>query len=205
MECKAIKMNGECRDDGDYKRLLEELHEKIVLKTRNIDPKRKKHKGNPEPIGVGQLIHHIDSIDADTFQWDANIPDDVAYYPLLVFEDVKLVQTGILSIVNRWFYEEIMRDKKLGIELSDAYMPVMVVSINTLYLYDKMLHKRGLTNVIDSFVMENAVYDKQTGMYRFQEVADFDGYLRSYPFRKVGDAVKWTTEMIKNRNNNVLN
>ena len=205
VECKAIKMNGECRDDGDYKRLLEELHEKIVLKTRNIDPKRKKHKGNPEPIGVGQLIHHIDSIDADTFQWDANIPDDVAYYPLLVFEDVKLVQTGILSIVNRWFYEEIMRDKKLGIELSDAYMPVMVVSINTLYLYDKMLHKRGLTNVIDSFVMENAVYDKQTGMYRFQEVADFDGYLRSYPFRKVGDAVKWTTEMIKNRNNNVLN
>ena len=184
---------------------LEELHEKIVLKTRNIDPKRTKHKGNPEPIGVGQLIHHIDSIDADTFQWDANIPDDVAYYPLLVFEDVKLVQTGILSIVNRWFYEEIMRDKKLGIELSDAYMPVMVVSINTLYLYDKMLHKRGLTNVIDSFVMENAVYDKQTGMYRFQEVADFDGYLRSYPFRKVGDAVKWTTEMIKNRNNNVLN
>lgn len=28
VECKAIKMNGECRDDGDYVRLLNELHEK---------------------------------------------------------------------------------------------------------------------------------------------------------------------------------
>ena len=201
VECKAIKMNGECRDDGDYKRFLDELHEKIVLKTRNLDPKRKEHKGDPEPIGVGQLIHHIDSIDADTFQWDANIPDDVAYYPILVFEDVKLVQAGILSMVNRWFYEEIKRDKTLGFELSEAYMPIMVVSINTLYLYDNMLRSRGLTNVIDTFVSENAVYDKYTGKYSFPEIADFDGYLRSYPFRKANDAVKWTNEMIKNRKN----
>lgn len=203
VECKAIKMNGECRDDGDYKRLLDELHEKIVLKTRNIDPKRKAHKGNPEPIGVGQLIHHIDSIDADAFQWDADIPDEVAYYPILVFEDVKLVQTGILPMVNRWFYEEIKRDKTLGFELSDAYMPVMVVSINTLYLYDKMLRSRGLTNVIDAFVRDNAVYNKSTGVYTFSEIADFDGYLRRNKFIKSGDAVKWITEMMNNSKANM--
>ena len=199
VECKAIKMNGECRDDGDYKRLLDELHEKIVLKTRNLDPNRKAHKGDPEPVGVGQLIHHIDSIDADTFQWDPSIPDEVTYYPILVFEDVKLVQTGILSMVNRWFYEEIKKNIKLGFELTDAYMPVMIVSINTLYLYDKMLHNRGLTNIIDTFVRDNAVYDKNIGEYHFMEIADFDGYLRSYPFQKAGDAVKWVREMLKNR------
>ena len=126
VECKAIKMNGECRDDGDYARLLEELHEKIVLKTRNLDKTRKEHKGEPEPMGVGQLVHHIDSIDADTFEWDSNIPDDVCYYPILVFEDVKLVQTGILSIVNRWFYEELKKKKDLV--LSEAIKPIMVVT-----------------------------------------------------------------------------
>lgn len=200
VECKAIKMNGECRDDGDYKRLLEELHEKIVLKTRNIDSKRKKHKGNPEPIGVGQLIHHIDTIDADTFQWDANIPDDVAYYPLLVFEDVKLLQTGILSMVNRWFYEEL--DKKKDIVLKDcSIMPIMVVSINTLYLYDSLLAKRGLCNVIDAFVRDYAKYDSTTGRYNVAALADFDAYLRRNPYKKSGDAVRWLKRIMKQGNN----
>ena len=34
----TIKMNGEIRDYADYDRLLDELHEKVVLKTRNLDP-----------------------------------------------------------------------------------------------------------------------------------------------------------------------
>ena len=118
VECKAIKMNGECRDDGDFGRLLEELHEKIVLKTRNLDKARKKFKRNPEPIGIGQLINHINSIEDDSFEWDKNIPDIVSYYPLLVFEDVRMLQPGLLSIVNRWFYEEISKigapDKPCG-------------------------------------------------------------------------------------------
>lgn len=190
VECKAIKMNGECRDDGDYGRLLDELHEKIVRKTRNLDPTRKEHKGDSEPIGVGQLIYHIDSIEADAFEWDKNIPDDVVYYPLLVFEDVKLVQKGILSMVNRWFYEEVKKEKELS--MSDtSCMPIMVVSINTLYLYDKLLQKKGLTNVIDTFVAEYTKKDSLTGEYQISEVADFDEYLRNNPFNKRNDMIKW--------------
>lgn len=196
VECKAVKMNGECRDDGDYRRLLDELHEKIVLKTRNLDPTRKAHKGPSEPIGVGQLIRHIDSIEANTFPWDDNIPDEVIYYPLLVFEDVKLVQKGILSMVNRWFYEEVKKEKELT--LSDtACMPIMVVSINTLYFYDKLLEGRGLTKVIDSFVNENAKYDSQTGEYSIQPLADFDEYLRRNSFNKNEDMMKWHKQLLK--------
>ena len=195
VECKAIKMNGECRDDGDYSRLLDELHEKIVRKTRNLDPTRKEHKGNPEPIGVGQLIRHIDSIEADAFEWDQNLPDDVIYYPLMVFEDVKLVQKGILSMVNRWFYEEVKKEKELS--MSDtACMPIMVVSINTLYLQDKLLQKRGLTNVIDSFVAENAKQDSKTGEYRISELADFDEYLRNNPYNKRNDMMRWHKNLL---------
>lgn len=194
VECKAIKMNGECRDDGDYVRLLDELHEKIVLKTKNLDKTRKEHKGEPDPIGIGQLIHHIDSIEADRFQWDTKIPNNVIYYPILVFEDIKLVQTGILSMVNRWFVERIENEKEL--DLKDvACMPVMVVSINTLYLYDKLLRRKGLTNIIDAFVENNTVYNSSTGRYHICETADFDAYLRRKPFRKTDDAVKWVKSM----------
>lgn len=194
VECKAIKMNGECRDDGDYVRLLDELHEKIVLKTKNLDKTRKEHKGEPEPIGIGQLIHHIDSIEADNFQWDTKIPNDVIYYPILVFEDIKLVRTGILSMVNRWFVERIENEKELSLK-DIACMPIMVVSINTLYLYDTLLLKRGFTNVIDVFVKNNAIYDVGTGKYHVNETADFDAYLRRNLFHKAGDVEKWIKSM----------
>lgn len=197
VECKAIKMNGECRDDGDYIRLLNELHEKIVLKTKNLDKTRKEFKRDPEPQGVGQLVHHIDSIDADDFQWDRNIPDEVYYYPILVFEDVKLVQKGILSLVNRWFYEELK--EKDDLVLSAAFMPIMVVSINTLYLYDDLLRKRGLTRVIDSFVREYTKYDAKTCQYEIPALADFDEYLRANTFNKSNDIVKWLN-MQRNKN-----
>lgn len=197
VECKAIKMNGGCRDDGDYVRLLDELHEKIVVKTRNLDKKRKTHKGEPEPMGVGQLVHHIDSIDSDDFQWDTNIPDEVYYYPILVFEDVKLVQKGILSLVNRWFYEELK--KKDNLVLSAAFMPIMVVSINTLYLYDSLLRKRGITRVIDTFVRENTEYDTKTCQYTIPALADFDEYLRANAFNKSNDIIKWLN-MQRNKN-----
>lgn len=76
-------------------------------------------------------------------------------------------------------------------------MPVMVVSINTLYLYDSILLRKGLTRVIDSFVTENAVHDKNTGTYHLTETADFDAYLRKFPFNKSGDAKKWIKGMLK--------
>lgn len=202
VECKAIKMNGECRDDGDYIRLLDELHEKIVLKTRNLDKSRKEFHGDPEPIGVGQLIHHIDSIEADSFDWDNNIPNDVSYYPVIVFEDVRLLQPGLLSIINRWFYEEI--EKKSEMLLSDmACKPIMVISINTLYLYDKFIRQVGLTNVIDAFLKKNAEYDETTGKYRISELADFDSFLRLNSFNKSGDigviVKKWLKKALKNQ------
>ena len=59
-------------------------------------------------------------------------------------------------MVNRWFVERIENEKEL--DLKDvACMPVMVVSINTLYLYDKLLRRKGLTNIIDAFVENNTV------------------------------------------------
>lgn len=196
VECKAIKMNGECRDDGDYIRLLDELHEKIVLKTRNLDKTRKMSGAQPKPIGIGQLINHIDSIEADSFEWDENIPDDVSYYPILVFEDVRLLQTGFLSILNRWYYEEIAKMPEMILTDMDC-KPIIPVSINTLYLYDNHIHKKGLPNIIDLFIDRNATFDKLTGKYKINELAGFDDYLRKYPFNKSNDIEKWLYKVMK--------
>ena len=77
-----------------------------------------------------------------------------------------------------------------------ACMPIMVVSINTLYLQDKLLQKKGLTNVIDSFVAENAKQDSQTGEYRISPLADFDGYLRNNPYNKRSEMMRWHKNLL---------
>ncbi len=195
VECKAIKMNGECRDDRDYIRLLDELHEKIVLKTRNLYKSRKASGGEPKPIGVGQLIKHIDSIEADLFEWDKSIPNEVSYYPMIVFEDSRLLQPGLLSILNRWFYEEIEKNPQMILSEMDC-KPIMVVSINTLYLYDNLILKRSLTNIIDTFLSKNTTYDESTGKYNVNELADFDAYLRSNHFNKSNDIKKWFNKIM---------
>lgn len=188
-ECKAIKMNGGIRDDGDYRRLLDELHEKIVLKTKNIDPSRKQHKGEPEPIGIGQLIHHIEAIDQDDFQWDNNIPEEVIYYPILVFEDVRLLQPGLLSILNRWFNEELTKKSHLS-HIACGCQPVMAVSINTLFLYDNLISKKSLTKIIDRFVASHSTVDKDGNTILYED-AVFDEYLRHNPYNKGNYMGEW--------------
>lgn len=191
IECKAIKMNGEIKDDADYERLLDELHEKIVLKTRNLDSSRRKFDNEPESIGIGQILHHINSIEADQFKWDKNIPDDVAYYPIIVFEDVRLLQPGLMSILNRWFYDEIHKFKE--IDLSEINCkPIVPISINTLYLYDKKAKLKGLYRLIDDYIQLAAKYQSD-GSYLVDPFSNFDEYLRMSPFRKDKDneIIQW--------------
>ena len=112
------------------------------------------------------------------------------YYPLLVFEDVRMLQPGLLSIVNRWFYEEISKIPEMILSEMDC-KPVMLVSINTLYLYDDFIRRKGLTHIIDLFLQENAQLDIKSGKYKLKDLADFDGYLRRNRFKKSVDAEKW--------------
>lgn len=78
--------------------------------------------------------------------------------------------------------------------------PIIPVSINTLYLHDNLIHKKGLPNIIDSFIDRNATFDKLTGKYNINELADFDDYLRKYPFNKSNDIEKWLHKVMKKLN-----
>ena len=197
MECKSIKMNGAIRDKGDYNEMMENLLNKIALKTYNIDPNRRNFNKQKEPIGIGQLLKHIDSIEADTFQWDTEIPNDVAYYPILVLEDIRFFQPGFLSILNKSFIEvaQIFPDLELN---NVACRPVMAISINTLFLYDNLIRKRGLDNLIDTF-LEKEVKIEKYGNYDLPTWADFDAYLRRNSFNKSATIGKCITNWLKNR------
>jgi hypothetical protein len=182
-------MNGEIRDYADYDRLLDELHEKVVLKTRNLDQSRKGLKGIAEPVGIGQIIHHIDSIEADTFKWDKNLPDQVAYYPIIVFEDIRLLQPGLMSILNRWFYEELSKIEEINLTEMNC-LPIIPVSINTLYLYDDIILKKGMFKMIEDYIRLSSKYHKD-GKCQVDQLSDFDAYLHTFPFKKNNEIAQW--------------
>lgn len=174
--------------------------QKVVLKTHNIDPKRKKKQKSPEPIGVGQLARHIDSIEADTFQWDIHIPDDVAYYPILVFEDVRFLQPGLMKILNNWF-ADVVRQIFPKLDLKNVVCrPIVPISINTLFLYDSLIKNRGFTNLIDSFLCKEAEKDEH-GNYVLSPMADFDAYMRKYSYNKSSVIGRRITEWLKEGDN----
>lgn len=197
MECKSIKMNGAIRDNGDYNEMMENILNKLVLKTHNIDPNRQEFNKQPEPIGIGQLTKHINAIEADAFQWDTEIPDDVAYYPILVLEDIRFFQPGFLSILNKSFVDVVKIFPDL--ELNDiACRPIMAISINTLFLYNNLIRKRGLDNLIDTFLEKEIKIDKY-GNYNLPFWADFDAYLRKNSFNKSATIGKHITDWLKNK------
>lgn len=195
-ECKAIKMNGEIRDNGDYTRLLDELREKLVIKTKNLDKARKQGVDRKTPIGIGQLLFHINAIEDDVFVWDKNIPNDVVYYPILVLEDIRFMQPGLLSMINRWFYELVDEDPQLKME-EISCRPIMILSVPTLLLYDKFIKKRGFYNLIDSFLNKYATLE-MNNKYKIYPLANFDSFIRSFGHDKGYEIENYIKNWLKN-------
>lgn len=81
--------------------------------------------------------------------------------------------------------------RKLRKEIKDiACMPIIPVSINTLYLYDDKIKNKGLFKFINEYVSLCAKYQND-GSYAIEPISDFDAYLRRLPFNKKNDIAKW--------------
>ena len=167
-ECKAIRINGVIKDEANIGKLLKILKAKLYYSDFNIDKSRRDKK--PERVGVTQLLHHMKMIDEDTFKWDEEIPDDVAYYPVIVLEDSRLVKPGITYIVNSWYKPLILE------ELPDQMChPIVVMSINTLMTYSDIFNKYGFHKVFDEFYKANVMY---SGLeWQINQLADFDSFM----------------------------
>lgn len=165
-ECKGVKINGNIKEKADLNELIEALKQKFVLSTKNHG---KPSKENSE--GITQLADVIDLIEDDNPKWDADIPDDVTYYPFLVIEDPKITCFGFMPLVNSWFDE--YRDNKLE---GTATMPVITTSIKTFYLFKDAFNKRGLLKYAGDYA--NAV--RQNSKTHSLPIGSFEDYMKKH-------------------------
>ena len=149
----------------------------MACKTQELENHKRCQK--PKLKGVGQLAKHIDSINKNTFRWDKDIPGDAVCYPVLVLEDPRILQPGLLKMLNSWF-DEIIKEQGFVFDKTEC-RPVMAVSIHTLFLYDDLIRSKGLPTLIDEFLQGHA---RQAQDDSLSPLADFDGFLRSKHFDK---------------------
>ena len=173
-ECKAIRIKGEIKDKSDISELLYLLKQKLYQSTHNTDKSRKEKK-KTEDLGVKQLVNLITRIDEDTFEFDDNIPDEVAYYPVLVLEDTHLVIPGISSIINSWYKELIHKELP-----NQMCHPVVVVSINTLIWHKQAFARFGFHTIFDNYFSKAAKYEEDGIHWSFNPLADFDTFMTEH-------------------------
>ena len=171
-ECKAIRINGELKDNSDIDELLSILKNKLYCSKENIDKSRGKKK-KAEQVGVTQLVQQMKMIDADTFKWDNNIPDEVAYYPVIVLEDPRFVVPGLSYIINSWYQSLI--EQELPEQMCH---PIVVMSIDMLMLYSHIFKAEGFHNVFDKYFKQAVCYSANGVTWTFDPLADFNVFMQ---------------------------
>ena len=93
----------------------------------------------------------------------------------------------MMSILNKWFYEEISKIKE--IDLTETHcMSIISISIHTLYLYDDKIKKR-LSRIIEDYIRLSSKYQKD-GRYLVDPLANFYVYLRTKSIRKDNEIIR---------------
>ena len=171
-ECKAIRINGELKDKSDIDGLLSILKNKLYYSIENIDKSRGKKK-NAERVGVTQLVQQMKMIDADTFKWDNKIPDEVAYYPVIILEDPRFVVPGLSYIINSWYKQLIIQELP-----GQMCHPIVVMSIDMLMLYSHVFKAEGFHNVFGKYFQNTVRYSNNDVTWTFDPLGDFNVFMQ---------------------------
>lgn len=171
-ECKAIRINGELKDKSDIDELLSILKNKLYYSIENIDKSRGKKK-NAERVGVTQLVQQMKMIDADTFKWDNKIPDEVAYYPVIILEDPRFVVPGLSYIINSWYKQLIIQELP-----GQMCHPIVVMSIDMLMLYSHVFKAEGFHNVFGKYFQNTVRYSNNDVTWTFDPLGDFNVFMQ---------------------------
>lgn len=175
------------KDRADLSDVIEELKNKLFLSVNNVDKKIKK---KTEAVGVTQLIKQMNMVEDDDFIWDEDIPNEVSYYPVLVIEDPKIVQLGLMSIINEW-YQPLIQEQLAETESN----PIVVMSIDTLFFYKDIFMRKGFVNVFDDFFRFNKKCGKTGVDWILDELADFNGYMRS-TYKPCKSSLNYNKQMV---------
>lgn len=197
-ECKAVKLNGDLKKKADVDAIIEELKNKLVMKTWQKNGTKKQQLSSPKNEGVGQLVSHIERIEENDFKWDTSIPENAIYYPVLVLESRELLQLTLSSIVNDWYYELLKTKHTIQI---DKCRPVIIMTINTLFLYNTLFHKNGFKYYFDCYFSECMM--PKDGKMSMSLFSDFNNWMTK---RHQIDKVAYYEDTVRMlENNSTLN
>lgn len=173
-ECKSIKINSSIRDDADVISLMELLQNKLYESKINLDRNRHQ-KTKSEKVGISQLFDHINNIEDDIFPYDNEIPNEVAYYPVLVLDDPLIVQLGLTNLLNQWYFDRVKK------ELDDTICyPLILTSIDTLALYSNTFKRYGFTAIFDKYFAENVKFTEEGMVESISPMMDFNLFMQSH-------------------------
>lgn len=164
-ECKSIKFNGCIKDQLDIQALVDEVKLKLYKSNRNIDGSRAV-KTKCERVGVTQLCQYIDDLEKNNAQWKDNIKQSDFYYPILVLEDEKLSQCGMMGLLNEFYSQELL-NKEYRLKCK----PLIVMSLKNMILYSEIFKEKGFRRIFDDFLEQN------TRNGAVNPYADFDWYM----------------------------
>ena len=182
-ECKDIRMNGWVKDLRDYKPLEEEIRNKIVEKTYQLDWDNQKrvYLEHPKRIGMGQLAGHVANIRNNVFPWDKDIPGGVDVYTVLVIADNRMIFDGLAGLCLEWYKGCL---KKEGIEWAKE-KPLIIMSPLTLIKYRPLFQKNGFEQYFDEYIL-SITKPISNVLDAVNRSVSFDVYMQKYPTKMDG-------------------
>ena len=177
-ECKDIRINAWIKEQRDFTIIEEELRNKLVCKTYQIDYKNHCHKPiAPKRIGCGQLAGHVANIRNGVFPWDSPLSREVKIYSVLVIADNRLLVDGLTSILQRWYLECLCKE---GLNIIKEN-PLILMSPLTLIKYSKRFSKDGFLKYFNDYY--NSIYiPSMDTLSAINKQISFDDYMSQYPF-----------------------
>ena len=178
-ECKDIRINAWIKEQRDFTIIEEELRNKLVCKTYQIDYKNHCHKPiAPKRIGCGQLAGHVANIRNGVFPWDSPLSREVKIYSVLVIADNRLLVDGLTSILQRWYLECLCKE---GLNIIKEN-PLILMSPLTLIKYSKRFSKDGFLKYFNDYY--NSIYiPSMDTLSAINKQISFDDYMSQYPYK----------------------
>ena len=178
-ERKDIRINAWIKEQRDFTIIEEELRNKLVCKTYQIDYKNHCHKPiAPKRIGCGQLAGHVANIRNGVFPWDSPLSREVKIYSVLVIADNRLLVDGLTSILQRWYLECLCKE---GLNIIKEN-PLILMSPLTLIKYSKRFSKDGFLKYFNDYY--NSIYiPSMDTLSAINKQISFDDYMSQYPFK----------------------
>lgn len=195
-ECKDIRINAWIKEQRDYTIIENELRNKLVSKTYQLDYKNHSHREiPPKRIGCGQIAGHVANIRKNIFPWDSTLTTEVKVYPVLVVADNRLLSLGLARLLQGWYAECLQNE---GLDKSLEY-PLILMSPLTLIKYSSLFHQDGFEKYFNEYYksLESQPVDMISTL---NNQISFDEYMSQYPFKLETFGEEIIKELMADRN-----